>query len=97
MGELKKGEGCASLWVCRGGGEYTTSQELLDMISMVRGKVTTTEPKVDDVYSVGVDHGEWTSASLWTCACFPKWVTELYSLSGVSQVALSEKGTSPLL
>jgi hypothetical protein len=64
---------------------------------MVRSKGTTTEPDVNEVYSVGMNHSKRASTTLWTRTRVPGWVAELYSLAGASQVILLEEGTGPLL
>ena len=64
---------------------------------MVHSKVASTKPNVDLVYSVDMNHGEWASTPLWTCTRLSGVMTELYSLSNVSQASLLEKSTCPFL
>ena len=64
---------------------------------MVCSKAATTEPNVDLVYPVGVDHGEWTGASLRARALVSGVIAKLYSLSKISQAVLSEERARPFL
>ena len=64
---------------------------------MVGNQVATTEPDVDLMYPVGVDHGEWAHTFLRACTLVPGAVAELYYLSEVSQAILPEEGTCPFL
>ena len=97
MSILKEGKSRSGLWVCQRGGKDTMQYELLDMITMASGKIATAEPNVDLVYSVGVDDGERTSASLWACTCVSGLVAELNLLSESSQGTPPEEGTCPFL
>ena len=67
------------------------------MIAMASGKIATTEPNGDLVYSVGVDDSERTSASLWACTCVSRLVAELNLLSEGLQGTPPEESTCPFL
>ena len=67
------------------------------MITVVCSEVATTEPNINLVYAVDVDHGEWSSTSLWTCTLVSRVMTKLYLVSEILQAILSEESTRPFL
>ena len=81
----------------RGRDKRTIMSVTRTRVALTQSEVATAEPQVDQMYSIGVDHGEWTGALLRARICVPRSVAKLYPLSYISQARLSEEGTCPFL